>query len=238
MIQPTELAPLPAQQGMLGQIEVTGTGYGIRDVATRRMLLEADPTLAEREISIVEILGVEQFPGVALDPAFNPGQDLRVVPDPVHAGAAGVFDVTGTKQIGWLPADAATAAIARSNAGRPVLARSLWAWRSGDGALRSLRVALAPYELELAGAATAAPAATPQRPVADTETGRFGIVLVGALIVVALVGAIIWQAVSGRESSNPEPSPSEAPVTVITTTTAPVTTVPTTVPPDTGVPGG
>ena len=102
-------------------------GYRLRDASTGELVRWEDP-----RIRVVPAAGVSYRPETLIDPAFDPGRRLALVPEPANEhdpNAIGIWNEERTLQAGYVPA-----AVARDlDSGEQAV--SLW---RVDGGLRVL----------------------------------------------------------------------------------------------------
>ena len=107
-----------------------GAGFHLRDAATGERVEWEDPRLL-----VVPVAGVSFRPDAALDPSFDPGRRLALVPEPDNEhdpNAIGIWNEDRTLQVGYVPRES-TAALAGDE-------QAVSLWRAGEG----LRVLIVP----------------------------------------------------------------------------------------------
>jgi HIRAN domain len=80
-------------------------GYHLRDAATDERVHWEDP-----RIRVIRVAGVSYRADALLDPAFDPGKRLALVPEPENPHdphAVGVWNAERTLQLGYVPAEVA-----------------------------------------------------------------------------------------------------------------------------------
>jgi len=109
-----------------------GAGYHLRDAVTYERV-----TWEDDRIVVIPVAGISFRTDAARDASFDPGELLRLVPEPDNEhdpNAVGVWNAAGTLQAGYVPRDVA-----------PTLAgdeQAVSLWRFGDG----LRVLVVPRD--------------------------------------------------------------------------------------------
>jgi hypothetical protein len=81
--------------------------------------------LSDTCVLYCKVAGVRHYPEALRDPRFKPGSAaiLRLEPDnPYDSDAVGVWDGTGSVQVGHIPADLSTDVASRIRAGEPLVA--------------------------------------------------------------------------------------------------------------------
>jgi hypothetical protein len=107
-----------------------GAGFHLRDAATGERVEWEDPRLL-----VVPVAGVSFRPEAVLDPSFDPGRRLALVPEPDNEHdphAIGIWNEDRTLQVGYVPRES-TAALAGDE-------QAVSLWRAGEG----LRVLIVP----------------------------------------------------------------------------------------------
>jgi HIRAN domain-containing protein len=124
-----------------GELE-GGEGYWLRDASSGEALRWDDDRLAEAGARVVRLAGSSYRQEALQDPAFAPGSELELVPEPENEHdprAVGIWDAALRLQAGYVPAETARELVL------PLQAISLWEWRE-QGRRVGLRVLLAPLE--------------------------------------------------------------------------------------------
>ena len=107
-----------------------GAGFRLRDAATGDRVEWEDPRLL-----VVAVAGVSFRPEAVLDPSFDPGLRLALVPEPDNEhdpSAIGIWNEARTLQAGYVPRES-TGALAGDE-------QAVSLWRAGEG----LRVLIVP----------------------------------------------------------------------------------------------
>ena len=109
-----------------------GAGFHLRDAATGERVAWEDPRLL-----VLPVAGVSFRPEAVLDPSFDPGRRLALVPEPGNEhdpNAIGIWNEDRTLQVGYVPRES-TAALAGDE-------QVVSLWRAGEG----LRVLIVPAD--------------------------------------------------------------------------------------------
>jgi hypothetical protein len=115
-----------------------GRGYWLRDAATEEPVRWRD-----ERIRVVKVAGASYRAEALQDPAFDPGRQLALVPEPDNEhdpNALGIWNAERTLQAGYVPAEEAP------EVPRDWQAVSLWEFHGEGGERIGLRVLLAPPE--------------------------------------------------------------------------------------------
>ena len=113
-------------------LERAHSGYRLRDAATGEPVRWEDP-----RIRVVPAAGVSYRPEALVDPSFDPGRRLALVPEPDNEhdpNAVAIWNEEQTLQLGYVPRETA------AELGGDEQAVSLWRVEGG------LRVLIAPHD--------------------------------------------------------------------------------------------
>jgi hypothetical protein len=113
-------------------MERAQSGYRLRDAATGEPVRWEDP-----RIRVVPVAGVSYRAEALLDPSFDPGYRLALVPEPDNEhdpNAVGIWNEERTLQLGYVPRETA------AELGGDEQAVSLWRVEAG------LRVLIVPHD--------------------------------------------------------------------------------------------
>ncbi len=86
-------------------LERAGAGFNLRDAATGERVPWEDP-----RFRVVPVAGVSYRPEALLDPSFDPGRRLALVPEPENEhdpNAVGIWNEERTLQVGYVPREVA-----------------------------------------------------------------------------------------------------------------------------------